>query len=816
MDANGDALSYSVKVGAAPAHGTVSFNQAGGTFIYTPTANFNGSDTFSIVISDGRGGTTEQAVAVTVGSGNQAVNLTGTATRDDLLGSSGADTLQGLGGDDILRGIAGNDTLDGGDGNDILIGAAGADSLTGGAGIDTANYGASGAGVTINLATGAASGGAAAGDALSGMENLVGSAFADTLAGNAGNNTLTGAAGADVLDGGAGIDTASYAGSNAGVTVNLAAGAGSGGHAAGDTLTNIENVIGSAFADTLTGNAGNNTLTGGAGGDLLDGGAGIDTANYAGSDASVTVNLATGAGLGGQAAGDTLTSIENLTGSAFADTLTGNAGNNTLTGGAGADVLDGGAGIDTASYAGNITAVTVNLATGTAAGGQAAGDMLSNIENLLGSVFADTLTGNAGNNTLTGGAGGDVLDGGAGIDTASYAGSTAGVTVNLAIGAAAGGHAQGDALTSIENLIGSIFADTLTGNAGNNTLTGGAGGDALDGGAGIDTASYAGSDTGVMVNLATGAASGGHAAGDTLTGIENLIGSAFADTLTGNAGNNTLTGGPGGDVLDGGAGIDTASYAGSIAGVTVSLATGAVAGGSAVGDTLTAIENLFGSAFADTLTGNGGANALNGGLGNDTLDGGDGSDILNGGIGADALNGGTGFDAASYAGSDAGVTVNLATGAASGGHAVGDTLTGIESLIGSAFADSLTGDAGNNVLNGGLGSDVLTGGAGRDAFGFNTALGAASVDQITDFTVADDTIRLENAIFTALTSTGVLSAANFRVGAAAADADDRVIYDNGSGALYYDADGAGGIAQVQFATLTSHPGAVTNADFLII
>jgi serralysin len=187
-----------------------------------------------------------------------------------------------------------------------------------------------------------------------------------------------------------------------------------------------------------------------------------------------------------------------------------------------------------------------------------------------------------------------------------------------------------------------------------------------------------------------------------------------------------------------------------------------------------------------------------------------------GGAGGDALRGGAGIDAASYAGSDAGVTVSLATGAGSGGHAAGDTLREIENLIGSGHADALIGNAGNNVLDGGLGSDRLTGGAGLDAFAFTTALSTASADQIRDFSVADDTIRLENAIFTALTSTGTLSAAAFTVGMVAADANDRIIYYSTSGDLYYDADGTGQIGQVLFATLTSRPGDVTSADFLVI
>jgi serralysin len=181
------------------------------------------------------------------------------------------------------------------------------------------------------------------------------------------------------------------------------------------------------------------------------------------------------------------------------------------------------------------------------------------------------------------------------------------------------------------------------------------------------------------------------------------------------------------------------------------------------------------------------------------------------------LNGGAGFDTASYAGSTAGVTINLATGAASGGEAAGDILgAGIENLRGSGHSDALTGNGGNNVLNGGLGSDTLSGRAGRDAFAFNTAPGAANVDLITDFSAADDTIRLDDAIFTALTSTGMLTAAAFAIGPAAGDAGDRIIYNAASGALYYDPDGTGRVEQVQFATFVSLPSGVTHADFVVI
>ena len=188
-----------------------------------------------------------------------------------------------------------------------------------------------------------------------------------------GNDTLIGGAGADTLIGGLGTDTASYASSGAGVTVNLQTGSGSGGDAQGDTLSGIENITGSAFADMLTGDGGANTLVGGAGPDALNGGGGTDTADYSSSAMAVNVNLLANSGAGGDAQGDTFSSIENIIGSAFADMLTGDSGantidgrsgNDTLIGGAGADALIGGAGTDTADYSSSAAGVTVSLQTG--------------------------------------------------------------------------------------------------------------------------------------------------------------------------------------------------------------------------------------------------------------------------------------------------------------------------------------------------------------------------------------------------------------------------------------------------------------------
>ncbi|MBL6606058.1 MAG: hypothetical protein ISQ23_05915 [Alphaproteobacteria bacterium] len=238
-----------------------------------------------------------------------------------------------------------------------------------------------------------------------------------------------------------------------------------------------------------------------------------------------------GANAGDLAAGDKLTSIENITGSGFVDVLIGDGSANTLNGEAGDDYLNGGTG-------------------------------------------DDTLEGGTGNDTLNGGAGADTLDGGSSSDTASYSGSNQlsgrtgmykdfdGVIIDLSealvtdrtannnVGGATN-HANGDRLISIEHLIGSDYDDLLIANITSNFSN------TLDGGDGNDTASYAGSNAGVTVTVnATLGNTGGHADGDDLYSIENLIGSAHDDNLTGDGGANILNGGAGADRLTGGAGDD--------------------------------------------------------------------------------------------------------------------------------------------------------------------------------------------------------------------------------------------------------------------
>ena len=290
----------------------------------------------------------------------------------------------------------------------------------------------------------------------------------------------------------------------------------------------------------------------------------------------------------------------------------------------------------------------------------------------------------------------------------------------------------------------------------------------------------------------------GTSSNDTMLGLagnDTLNGGIGNDALNGGIGNDTLIGGAGVDALDGGAGIDRANYAASSLGVNVSLAAGTASGGDAQGDTLTNIENLTGSAFNDVLEGNAGDNRLIGGDGIDTL---------------------------SYERAGSGVTVSLAvTSTQTTGGAGADRSSGFENLTGSAFNDFFTGSSAANVLVGlngndmlsggggadtligGAGNDTLTGGSGSDFFQFNSALsGTSNADTVTDFNVAADTVQLENAIFTALgTTTGTLGSGMFFRGAAAHDADDRIIYNDLTGALVYDFNGNAAGGATQFATL---------------
>lgn len=480
------------------------------------------------------------------------VQTHGTSSGDNIFDydwgdASTNDTIFAYGGADQVAGGAGNDEIHGGDGDDYYL------------------------------------------SGWTGNDLIYGDDGDDVLYGEADDDVLIGGAGNDTIDGGSEIDIVSYVTAASGVTVNLATTTGQNTGGAGtDTITNVENIIGSAYNDTLTGDGSANTIEGGAGNDTLNGAGGTDTLSYVSAGAGITINLATATGQNTGGAGtDTVSSFENLRGSAYNDTLTGTSGNNVIEGGAGNDTINGQGGTDTLTYANASGAVTVSLAVATGQNTVGAGtDTISNMENLTGSAYGDTLTGSTAANTINGGDGDDTIEGGAGNDT-------------------------------------------------------------LTGGSGTDTVSYSSAGSAITFNLATTSGQNTVGAGtDTVSGFENLRGSAFNDTLTGNSSNNTIEGGAGNDTINGSGGTDTLSYANAGSGVTVNLSTAAGQNtGGAGTDTISSMENLIGSAHNDTLTGTSSANTIQGGAGADTISAGGGADFLYGGAGADTLTGSTGGDA---------------------------------------------------------------------------------------------------------------------------------------------------------------------------
>lgn len=580
----------------------------------------------------------------------KVISFTGTARdhsggyRLDLVETRPADPnaprrLRGGDEDDKLEGGAGNDDIEGGGGNDALTGRGGNDRLIGGAGDDT----------------------------------------------------LNGGPGADTIDGGPNDaigDTLSYAGSSAGVRVNLGRNEFSGGDAQGDIVRLIENVIGSSQDDWIRGHVWVNRLDGGAGDDTLMGGGG------SASDGDI------------------------LRGGAGNDALYGGQGDDTLEGGPGKDSLFGGPDSDTISYEGSKAGVFVRLRDNTARFGDAEGDVYKDIENITGSAYDDTLSGNhrpatatgsprAGDNTLRGGRGNDKLYGGSGND-----------------------RLYGD--DGNDRVFGGDDDDSLYGGAGNDWLQGGRDADLLEGGDGNDQL-YGGAPVAYE-------SSAGREDRDTLKGGKGndiLVGGAGDDALEGGEGDDILFSGPGADRLDGGAGEDTVSYANSDEKVRVDLTVRGIGGAAADpqnpsdadGDGFVGIENVIGTRRGDTIIGDDNANKLWGRAGYDVIDGGGGDDFIEGGDGGDTIDGGPGQDTLSYAESNDRIRVQLDAIAQTStgnedGHAEGDSITNIEIIIGSNYADRIIargndhnqffGGQGNDRIIAGGGSDWVIGGPGAD------------------------------------------------------------------------------------------------------
>lgn len=536
--------------------------------------------------------------------------LYGDVNANRLEGAEGNDQLVGGGGNDTLHGNAGRDTILGGDGSDYVFGGDDDDTLSGGSGDDTIDGGA-------------------------GREYLYGDAGDDVLIGGADHDALHGGEGADNLQGGDGSDYASYLYSGygvtatTGVTADLQFTSNNKGEAYGDIYSSIENLYGTASDDTLSGDGQNNTIIGDQGADIISGRDGDDT--LLGADGNDFID-----------------------GGAGADTIYGGLGNDRLFAGSGGGAIIGEGG-DDAIYGGvNNDNLYGGIDNDRIEGGD--GDDI-----LYGEDGNDSLIGGAGNDLLYGGNGDDIAhlttfrangyDGGAGIDTVSYTANTSGIDVDLR------NINDSHRLVSVENVIGG---------SGNDTIRGSDVANRLDGGAGVDTVNYAGSslgDTaarsalvgatsftppapgtafnaagtalvldGVRVSLmgsgASIAGAGGHAQGDVLLNVENLVGSDYGDQLTGTWTDNKLEGGLGADLLYGGDGNDTLD-------------------GGAGNDILygeMGNDTLLGGDGNDRLFGGGQSDILRGGAGNDILDAGDAGDVLYGDVGDDVFIGGQGGD----------------------------------------------------------------------------------------------------------------------------------------------------------------------------
>lgn len=565
------------------------------------------------------------------------------ATIENAIGSNFADNIVGNDVANKLEGRAGNDTLDGGLGADDMIGGLGddiyyventLDKVT-----ELANEGTDTVFSKLASTTLAAN-----------VENLVlQSTGAANALGNAQNNVIYAGAGNNSINGGNGTDTVNYSYATSAVTVSLAvSGVQATGGSGSDTLTSIENLTGSDFADTLTGNTGNNVINGGKGADSMAGGAGDDSyyIDVAGDTVSEDVNAGTDkvySYLTAYTLGDNVENLELLfngnadgTGNALDNIITGNAFNNVLNGGLGANTLIGGLGDDTYIVKTEADQVIENQSEGTDIihSLSTAYTLRDNVEN--GRVIANgtsNLTGNSLDNTIYAGNGNNKLNGGTGgVDTVDYSYSSAGVTLDLSLTTAqATGGSGSDTLLNFLNLTDSSFDDVLTGNSGNNMINGLAGNDAMVGGAGDDTYFVDSSSDSVTENANEGIDTVNSYANTFTLGnnIENgRILSTSTSNLSGNSLNNTIYAGSGNNVLNGLSGSDTVDYLYSTAGVTVTLASNdaQTTGGSGT-DYVRNFENINGTAFNDVLTGNALDNILNGRSGADTMSGGAGNDI---------------------------------------------------------------------------------------------------------------------------------------------------------------------------------------------
>lgn len=740
-------------------------------------------------------------------TGNDAINGTGNDGDNDLYGNSAANTLTGGAGDDRFFGGAGDDTFIGGPGHDYYE-------------VDDAGD------VVIELA------GEGADTVISRIASYTLTPYVDALhlvgglafngTGNAEGNTIESEFGFNddnVIDGGAGVD-------------NM------GGWGGNDTyyVDNPNDVIQNEMSTALDPNAGTDTVYSSASSYTLS--------------KNLEIMILTGTG------------NINGTGNASANQIDGNSGNNVIDGGAGADTMRGGAG-DDSYYVDNPGDIAYE---GSAANGN--DTVFSTISYTIGSAIEtlvllgtgntsatgnnspNQIVGNSGNNVIDGRMGADTMEGGLGND-AYYVDYSGDVVVEASGGGTdtvRSSYLSHTLAANVENLIlvagsaarfgtGNNLANIIEGNEFANTLDGMAGADTMKGGVGDDSyyvdnsadVAYEASAAGGNDTVYSSAASytlGANVETLVLTGSGNTSGSGNggANFIQGNSGNNSLDGKVGYDTLAGGLG-DDGYYVDSSHDVVIENGGGGtdIVRSSAESYVLAAnVENLmligsavtgFGNALDNVIAGNAGDNFINGGAGADTMSGGSGNDTYVVDNPLDVINETSkGLDPS--AGDD---TVRSTISYTLAKNLENLVLTaGNTDGTGNTLDNALTGSSGNNVLAGGLGNDSLDGGSGLDRFLFDTALNSTTnVDDILNFVIADDTILLDRSIFTQAGPNGTLSASAFRLGGFAQDADDRILYDPGSGNIFYDADGNGAGSAILFAHVT--PGLVlTEADFLIV
>lgn len=474
--------------------------------------------------------------------------------------------------------------------------------------------------------------------------------------------------------------------------------------------------------------------------ETFDGMAGNDTVQFINSASGVTADLLNSIYTGGDAQGDTLISIENLTGSNFNDVLRGDNQNNIIMG------LDG----DDLMY---------------------------------GEDGDDELTGGAGFNNFVGGQGNDTFYGWVGIDNARYDFDPSGVNINFITGVFEDGWGTFDTFFNIERIYGSAYADVMTGSTFRSVFRGGGGNDMLTGST-VGDFLYGEADDDIMYGLGSNDELFGGGGNDDIYGgdlADKLFGDDGDDELFGESGFDTLVGGQGNDLLDGGANEDRASYETSTSGVNVNLGIGVAADGFGTVDSLVSIEYVIGSDHGDVIIGDGNNNLLLGGDGMDSIDGAGGDDTIDGGAGDDFLYGLDGFDKliggagndvidatgntrarVTYKDSAAGINLDLGAGIAQDGLGGLDTLINLtqaegsnhsDIMVGSDVRDYLYGLDDMDVISGGLGGDIIFGGFGDDVIngneGYDRLSGSFGADRfIFDTTALDgafDTIIDFNA-----------------------------------------------------------------------